>query len=639
MKKICAVLIGNPNVGKSTLFNALTGLKQHTGNWTGKTVENAIGYCEYQDCQIEFIDLPGTYSLQAYSYEEQVATDYILKRKYDIAVVVCDSVCLAKSLPLVLQTLEITDKVIVCLNLIDEASKKGIIIDSYHLSEELDVPIIVTDARNKVGLQKLLEQIIHFKTGSSYLVKYDEVIEKKLTNKNRLERYEALQILEKNDEQLKNKIVNQLVNKSNRLFSKYVKFTNEAYDAKDRKIDKILTSKLTGIPVMLLLLFAILWLTIIGSNYPSAWLFQFFGGVQKFLSSCFHFLCFPEFLHDFLILGVFKTLFWVVSVMLPPMLIFFPLFTILEDYGFLPRIAFNVDHLFSKCNACGKQCLTMLMGFGCNAVGVTGTRIIDSKRERLLAILTNVFVPCNGRFPTIIAVISIFFIGTVSSIFYSVLSAFILTLVLLSGILMTFFVSKILSKTILKGYSSGFILELPPYRRPKFKEVLIRSLVDRTLFILGKAVMVAIPAGAILYLFSHIMIGDVSILQRFANLFQGVGTFIGLDGMILVAFLLGFPANEIVIPILLMGYLATGSLVDYESIYELKSIFVSNGWTLLTGINFLILTLFHFPCSTTFLTIKKETGSWKWSVFALVLPTLIGIFLCICTTFLWHLFL
>lgn len=636
MNKIRVALIGNPNVGKSTVFNALTGLKQHTGNWTGKTVDSAQGICKYQNQTIEIIDLPGTYSLKSSSEEETVATEFIEKKQYDVAVVVCDSVCLEKSLNLVLQTLEITNKVIVCLNLIDEASKKGIMISSKKLENILQVPVILTDARNKKGLNLLLNKIISFEEKEAYKVQYSNEIESLLTSDNR---YQDIRNLEKDNKEIKDEIVNTIVKKSNEIVKEVVKFTRENYDKKDRFFDKLITSKITGIPIMLFFLFIILWLTISVSNYPSQLLFDFFNYFQSKLMTFFQICHIPNFINEMLVLGVYKTVTWVISVMLPPMAIFFPLFTILEDYGFLPRIAFNMDRAFSKCDACGKQCLTMLMGFGCNAVGVTGTRIIDSKREKIIAILTNVFVPCNGRFPTIIAMISMFFVTTTNKIFSSLISALILTLVILLGILVTLFISKILSKTILKGYPSSFILELPPYRRPEFLSVIARSIFDRTLFVLGRAVVVAVPAGLLLFLIANTFIGDISILNLLSNKLNGIGLFLGLDGVILLAFLLGFPANEIVVPVMLMGYLSTGSLTDYESLQSLKMILLDNGWALLTAINFILFTLFHFPCSTTFLTIKKETGSLKWSFLALLIPTMVGVCFCLIVKFLWQLFL
>jgi len=324
--------------------------------------------------------------------------------------------------------------------------------------------------------------------------------------------------------------------------------------------------------------------------------------------------------------------------MLPPMAIFFPLFTLLEDVGYLPRIAFNLDKYFKKCCACGKQALTMCMGFGCNAVGVTGCRIIDSPRERMIAILTNVFVPCNGRFPTLISIITMFFVGFGTGFKSSFLSTLMLTGVIVLGIFMTFIISKILSKTILKGLPSSFTLELPPYRKPQIGKTIIRSIFDRTLFVLGRAISVAAPAGLVIWLMANININDLSLLSHCSNFLNPLGQLIGLDGVILMAFILGFPANEIVVPIMIMGYMATNNLTDFNNLVELKNLLVNNGWTFVTALCFMLFSLFHFPCSTTCLTIKKETGSWKWVIISILLPLICGITLCFLTTLIYNLF-
>ena len=425
---------------------------------------------------------------------------------------------------------------------------------------------------------------------------------------------------------IKDEITNTIIKKAEEISKEVIAFESKDYNLKNQKIDRIITSKLFGIPIMLGMLFMILWLTIKGANYPSNLLFSIFNNVGKNLLDFLNFLNAPSWLSGILISGIYRVLTWVIAVMLPPMAIFFPLFTLLEDLGFLPRIAFNLDCAFKKCCACGKQALTMCMGFGCNAVGVSGARIIDSPRERLIAILTNVFVPCNGRFPTMITIITIFFVGINSN--NTFLSVFILTLVILLGFLLTFLVSFILSKTLLKGLPSSFTLELPPYRRPQVGKVIIRSIFDRTIFVLGRAVMIAIPAGALIWILGNIQINNMSLLNYIANFLNPFAQTIGLDGVILISFILGFPANEIVIPIMLMIYLSTGQIIEFESLESLRTILIDNGWTIKTAICMLIFSLCHFPCSTTCLTIKKETGSFKWMLLAILIPTIIGIALC-----------
>lgn len=677
MKKKIA-LAGNPNVGKSTIFNALTGMHQHTGNWPGKTVSQAIGEFQYRGMEYELIDLPGTYSLISHSEEETVTRNFLCFEEYDAVIVVCDSLCLERNLNLALQILEITPNVVVCINLLDEARKKKVMINLELLEKKLGVPVVGTEARKKKGIDCLLEKLHSLEserkkpTKVRYsrkveekvmeleailkkkeitdiplrwlvlrLIEKDPVLEKEITDhwKISLSEDQAIsKVLETNSDIGKDIFASAIMQKSEQLTKEVVSYQNPDYEKRSRKIDKILTSKRTGIPLMLLMLMVIFWLTITGANYPSQLLFDFFSHIEGYVVNFLEFISCPSWLNSLLVGGIYKTLSWVVSVMLPPMAIFFPLFTLLEDLGVLPRIAFNLDKGFQKCCACGKQALCMMMGFGCNAVGVIGTRIIDSKRERLIAILTNNFVPCNGRFPTIIVMISMFLVAANSSGIASISQVLWLTFIILLGIGMTFLISFLLSKTLLKGLPSSFTLELPPYRKPQFFKVIVRSIFDKTLHVLFRAVVVTIPAGTLIWLLANISIGNMSILAHVNNFLDPFGKMIGVDGVILTAFLLGFPANEIVLPIMLMSYLSLGTITDYASISELKTLLIDHGWTILTAINMIILCLFHFPCSTTCLTIKKETGSIKWMLYSILIPTICGIILCLLTTFFFRLF-
>lgn len=682
-------LAGNPNVGKSTVFNNLTGLNQHTGNWPGKTVSNAQGFYTHKNKRFILIDIPGTYSLMANSVEEEVARDFICFGNPDVTVVVVDATCLERNLNLVLQTLEITSKVVVCVNLMDEAKRKNININLKELEIQLGVPVVGTNANKGKGLKELMDKVYDIAYGNYITnpinIRYDDTIEKSISDIEKIltmicinkinSRWVAMKLIDDNDsfiktiskymdfdltthnelmnqvaltkEQLNNDfidpdkfrdmIVSKLVSITEDISSKVVIFKDDNYDVKNRKIDKYLTSKIFGIPVMIGLLGFIFFLTITGANIPSKILADLLFWVQDRLTDFFTWLNTPMWIHDVLVLGVYRTVAWVISVMLPPMAIFFPLFTLMEDLGYLPRIAFNLDRLFKRCCACGKQALTMCMGFGCNAAGVIGCRIIDSPRERLIAIITNNFVPCNGRFPALIAIITMFFTGVISSPLQPLISTIILTVVIILGVVMTLLISKLLSKTFLKGIPSTFTLELPPYRKPQIGKVIIRSIFDRTLFVLGRAVAVAAPAGLIIWVMANVNIGSLSILTHCANFFDPFAQHIGLDGYILMAFILGFPANEIVVPIIIMSYMATGNIIEINSLTALKDLLVDHGWTWLTAVCVMLFSLMHWPCGTTCWTIKKETQSLKWTLASILIPTVVGMTICFVITTSVHL--
>lgn len=672
-------LAGNPNVGKSTVFNALTGMKQHTGNWTGKTVQNAQGRCTRNENSYVMVDIPGTYSLLAHSAEEEVARDFICFGGADAVIVVCDATCLERNLNLVLQTIEITRHTLVCVNLLDEAKKKKISVDLDKLAESLGVTVCGAAARNGEGLEEMMEKlpdVIAAESSETPCITYPEevetaiaalvpVLEKKLCGK-LSSRWTAIRLLDRDEKlnrsiseftgfdieadgdissalkaaaerlsesgvdsaMLKDMIVTSAIRRAESAAACCTSFEKPDYYERDRRIDRVLTHKIWGVPIMAAMLFVIFWITIEGANYPSELLFGALFSLGDKLSEGISAAGAPEWLRSMLIDGVYRVLAWVTSVMLPPMAIFFPLFTILEDVGYLPRAAFNLDKYFKKANACGKQALTMAMGFGCNAAGVTGCRIIDSPRERLIAILTNCFVPCNGRFPTLIAIITMFMTAGAAGFGKSLLAVLILTGVIILGVFLTFLMSRLLSATALRGVPSSFTLELPPYRRPQIGKVIIRSVFDRTVFVLGRAVAVAAPAGLVIWLMGAVKFGDTALLTLCAYFLDPFAKFIGLDGVILLAFILGFPANEIVVPIMLMAYLGTGKITEYESLSSLKELLTDNGWSITTAVCTVIFMLCHFPCSTTCMTIKKETGSLKWTAAAFILPTVTGIFLC-----------
>ena len=569
-----------------------------------------------------------------------------------------------------------------CLNLLDEAKKKGIEINKNKLEKILGIPVVLTAARSGFGMDQLqdtLNKVVNneydFKNKPVY---YDDEIENIINSiKDDLTeiipsinpRWLGLRLIEGDEsiltslnEYTDRDILNDLNNIKSKLpdiFDKskirsYLTKTNYDYAKsisdevvtiaeknkldRDEKIDKIVSSKVFGIPLMLLLLCSILWITIEGANIPSQLLSNFLFSFEPKIYDLLNTIHFPLWLNEMLTYGMYRTLAWVVSVMLPPMAIFFPLFTLLEDLGYLPRVAFNLDHLFKKACCHGKQCLTMCMGFGCNAAGVIGCRIIDSPRERLLAILTNNFVPCNGRFPTLITISTIFFSSVIANNFLSSsITALSITLLIIVGVLTTLLVSYILSKTLLKGVPSTFTLELPPYRPPQVGRIIYTSIMDRTLFVLRRAVTVAIPAGIIIWIFANIHIGDITLLSYISNLLDPLGKLIGLDGFILLAFILGFPANEIVIPILIMSYMTTGKMVEFDELSALGNLLRDNGWTYLTALNMMLFSLLHWPCATTLITIKKETNSVKWTALGFLIPTAIAFVVCFLTTTVYNL--
>ncbi len=717
-------LAGNPNVGKSTVFNALTGLRQHTGNWPGKTVTRAEGGFNFDSQNYKLVDLPGAYSLISKSADEEIARNFILFGKPDVTIIVVDATRLERNLNLVLQILEITDKAVVALNLIDEAERKDIQVDERSLSRDLGIPVIPVSARYNRGLDNLLgaisdvangkfqtkplENSFHDATLKNAIKEISQTLDKsfpELDNKDWLAerlldgdeeilmalksgelldhlqheeaytafdaeklRKDGLNIFYQYEEDI-NAIENRAkelrrglgINFHDRLVEKHyfqakkiadhcVRFPDKNKNLyMDQYIDRIVTSRLWGFPIMFLLLSLILWVTITGANYPSQALAHILlDQGHPFLKDLAMAAGLPWWVIGLLIDGMYMATAWVISVMLPPMAIFFPLFTLLEDFGYLPRVAFNLDSIFKASGAHGKQALTMSMGFGCNAAGIVSTRIIDSPRERLIAIITNNFALCNGRWPTQILIASLFIGGLVPAYLAGLVSAAAVIFVAVLGILLTFIVSWALSKTILQGEASTFSLELPPYRPPRILQTIYKSFIDRTIFVLWRAIIFALPAGAAIWLISNIQLEGGSLAEHMISFMNPFGLIIGLNGVILLAYVVAIPANEIVIPtILMLTVMITGMtgmgegagiMFELEGKNDLLQLLRAGGWTLLTAVNLMIFSLIHNPCSTTIYTIYKETRSTKWTTISALLPLILGFIVIYLIAQIWQLF-
>jgi ferrous iron transport protein B len=635
---------GNPNTGKSTVFNALTGLRQHTGNWPGKTVAKAEGGYDYAGHRYKLVDLPGTYSLLATTVDEEIARDFILSGQPDVTVIVVDATRLERNLNLVLQVQEITDRVVVCLNLMDEARRHGLAIDDRQLARDLGVPVVPIVARSEAGLDRLIATIAEVASGK--LVGRPWRITEQQTQA-------ARETADRPDQRIDGNQHGQSVEatyaEAARLAGRAVRQadTQPRFDL-DRTIDRVVTSRVWGFPIMLLLLAGVFWVTISGANVPSRLLGSFLlDTVHPWLREVAADLGVAAWLRGVLIDGMYLATAWVISVMLPPMAIFFPLFTLLEDFGYLPRIAFNLDTFFKRAGAHGKQALTMAMGFGCNAAGVIAARIIDSPRERLIAILTNNFALCNGRWPTQILIATIFVGALVPARLAGAISALAVVAVAVLGVGLTFAASWLLSRTVLRGEVSAFSLELPPYRPPRVLKTLYRSVIDRTTYVLWRAIVFALPAGAVIWIFANLQLGGITLAERLIGLLNPLGLFLGLNGVILLAYVAAIPANEIVIPTILMLTVlvsqlsgvgaGAGVMFDPASGAGTLAILRAGGWTLLTAVNLMLFSLLHNPCSTTIYTIYKETGSKRWALASALLPLGMGLLLTGLVAQLWRL--
>ncbi len=721
-------LAGNPNVGKTTVFNALTGLRQHTGNWPGKTVTRAEGAFAHNGRRVKLVDLPGTYSLQAGSTDEEIARDFIVFGRPDVTVVVVDATRLERNLNLVLQVLEITDRVVVCLNLVDEARRHGVAVDPSRLEQRLGVPVIPAVARRGEGMDALLRAVEQVATGARPTTPYrlerhapdveaavaelvpviegaypgvanarwvalrllngdaavadavrtgelgaldhgapalpaaggvardavpgDAARDPVLATGEYVARDDVLAMVSRLRWTLRADFHDTLTERLYRAAEEIAAASQaqglrQAGAALDRTLDRVVTSRWLGFPIMLAMLAVVFWITIEGSNVPSDLLTALLvDTLHPWLAGLGAGLGLPWWLNGFLFDGVYLATAWVVAVMLPPMAIFFPLFTLLEDFGYLPRVAFNMDAMFRRAGAHGKQALTMCMGFGCNAAGVVSARVIDSPRERLIAIITNNFSLCNGRWPTQILIATVFIGALVPAHLAGAVAATAVVGIALLGIAFMFFASWLLSRTVLRGEASTFSLELPPYRPPRLLQTLYTSLIDRTLIILGRAVLFAVPAGAAIWLISNIHLGDLSLATHLVSLLEPTGLLVGLNGIILLAFVVAIPANEIVIPTILMLIALTVGLADVGSgagvMFELDSasamgeLLIAGGFTLTTGVCLMIFSLLHNPCSTTIYTIYRETGSGKWTAVAALLPLAMGFAVCFVVAQTWR---